>query len=118
MNKAIAAAVLSSAILFSLPVLSSGEEAKKEPGEALFRANCAACHPDGGNIMNPQKTLHKKDRERNGIVTAEDIIRKMRNPGPNPEHPQEWAGMKMFDEKKLSNEDAKKIAAYILKTFE
>jgi hypothetical protein len=44
-------------------------------------------------------------------------VRVIRNPGPVPTHPQEWAGMTMFDEKKISNEDALKIADYILKTF-
>jgi hypothetical protein len=44
-------------------------------------------------------------------------VRVIRNPGPAPTHPQEWAGMTMFDEKKISNEDALKIADYILKTF-
>ena len=68
--------------------------------------------------MNPQKTLHRKDRERNNIVTAEEIVRKMRNPGPSPTHPQEWAGMKMFDQQQVSNDDARKIADYIINTFE
>ena len=77
-------------------------------GEGLFRQNCAMCHPDGGNIINPQKTLHKDVREQNGINTAEDIIKKMRNPAP---------GMSTFDETDLSDKEAKGIAEYILKTF-
>jgi len=77
-------------------------------GEALFKQNCSPCHPDGGNIVNPQKTLHKKDREANGVKTASDIMGKMRNPGP---------GMTKFDENTISDKDAKEIANYILKTF-
>ncbi len=77
-------------------------------GEALFKQNCSPCHADGGNIVNPQKTLHKKDREANGVKTASDIMGKMRNPGP---------GMTKFDENTISDKDAKEIANYILKTF-
>lgn len=104
---------LSPALLFAKDTAETGKS-----GEALFREHCAACHPNGGNILNPKKTLHKKDREANSIMTAEDIIRKMRNPGPFPTHPQEWAGMKMFDEKTISNDNAAKIADYIIKTFQ
>jgi cytochrome c6 len=82
--------------------------AKGSRGEALFKQHCSRCHPDGGNNVHPQKTLHKKDREANGVKSASDIIGKMRNPGP---------GMALFDEKTIPNKDAKKIAEYILKTF-
>ncbi len=82
--------------------------AKERKGEALFKQHCAVCHPDGGNIVNPQFTLHKKDRDAHGVKTAKDIIGKMRNPGP---------GMTKFDEKTISNKDAKEIAEYIMKTF-
>jgi cytochrome c6 len=84
------------------------EKGSVKTGEAKFKALCAVCHPDGGNIMNPKKTLLKQDRETNNIKTTDDIIAKMRNPGP---------GMTKFDEKTLSNKDAQAIAEYILKTF-
>jgi hypothetical protein len=38
--------------------------------------------------------------------------------GPAPTHPQKWAGMTMFDAAKISNDEALKIADYILKTFQ
>lgn len=77
-------------------------------GEDLFKKNCSACHPNGGNIINPQKALHKTNRESNKVNTEEAIIGKMRNPGP---------GMSKFDVNFLPNTDAKAIAEYILKTF-
>jgi cytochrome c6 len=79
-----------------------------QSGEELFKKNCSVCHVDGGNIINPQKTLQKKDREANNIKTANDIIKRMRNPGP---------GMTEFNQKTISDKDAHKIAEYILKTF-
>ena len=77
-------------------------------GEGLFKQYCSVCHVDGGNNVNPQKTLHKKDREANGVKKAADIVAKMRNPGP---------GMTKFDEQTIPDKDAKAIAEYILKTF-
>ena len=94
------------AVLVSATIgTASGED---NNGEALFKQHCAACHPDGGNIVNPLKTLHKKDRDANGIKTSSDIVGKMRNPGP---------GMTQFDEKTIPDKDAVAIAGYILKTF-
>lgn len=77
-------------------------------GKDLFTQHCSACHSDGGNIINPQKSLHKTDREENKVNTVEVIIGKMRNPGP---------GMSKFDTNFLPDADAKVIAEYILKTF-
>jgi len=84
------------------------ETAKGKSGEELFQQHCSTCHPDGGNIVNPQKTLHKKDLDANKIKKPGDIVNKMRHPGP---------GMTQFDKKAVSDKDAKKIAEYILKTF-
>ena len=111
--------LLLSAVSLSLPlVFLSGQVFSADAtGESLFQENCSPCHPGGDNILNRKKTLHKADREANKIFTAEDIVKKMRNPGPAPTHPQDWAGMKMFDKDKISDEDALKIAHYIINTF-
>ena len=84
------------------------QKASSSPGESLFQANCAVCHPNGGNIINPAKTLHQKDRFANNVKTADDIVKKMRNPGP---------GMTKFDETAISDKDAHTIAEYVIKTF-
>lgn len=77
-------------------------------GATLFQQHCAVCHPNGGNIIKPAFTLHKKDLDAHGVKSANDIVGKMRNPGP---------GMTRFDAKTISDKDAKEIAEYILKTF-
>lgn len=82
--------------------------AAAKPGETLFKQYCVACHPDGGNIINPQKSLHKKDLEKNKIMTADDIVKVMRNPGP---------GMSKFDAKTIPDKNARQIAEYILSTY-
>jgi len=83
-------------------------EKKESAGAKLFQQHCAACHPNGGNIIKPAMTLHKKDMDANGVKTAQDIVGKMRNPGP---------GMTRFDAKTISDKDAKEIAQYVLNTF-
>jgi cytochrome c6 len=79
-----------------------------KPGEAEFKEHCAVCHPDGENIITPAKTLHRKTLEANGVKKAEDIIARMRQPGP---------GMSRFDEKTVPDKEARAIAEYIMKTF-
>lgn len=87
---------------------NSISSADGKTGETLFKQHCASCHPDGGNIIDPKKTLSKKNREANGIKSKDDIVKFMRKPGP---------GMTAFDEKILSEKAAKEIAEYILKKF-
>lgn len=77
-------------------------------GEELFKQNCAVCHPDGGNIIKPSRTLHKKDLAKEGIKDWKGVVKFMRNPGE---------GMTKFDAKMISDKDAKAIAEYVLKTF-
>lgn len=87
------------------------EQAKQgeaKSGKTLFKQYCSICHPEGGNNVNPQKPLHKKEREANGVKTASDIVNKMRNPGP---------GMTIFDEKTIPYKDSQAIAEYVLRTF-
>jgi cytochrome c6 len=86
----------------------SSAEASAISGKKEFMEHCAVCHPDGGNIVNAKKTLHKKDREMNNIKSAADIIGKIRNPGP---------GMTRFNKNTVSDAEARAIAKYILSTF-
>ena len=99
--------------LIALALSAGGAVADTKKGEKIdgakeFQEHCVACHAGGGNIINPKKTLSKKDREASGIKTAKDIVKNMRNPGP---------GMTKFDKKAISDKEAKAIAEYILKTF-
>jgi cytochrome c6 len=76
--------------------------------DAIFKEKCAMCHPDGGNAMKADKTLKKKDMEKNGLKKKADIVKYLRKPGP---------GMTAFDEKALPKKDAEELADYIMKTF-
>ena len=83
-------------------------EAQENIGGTLFDEHCVVCHPGGGNVINPKKTLHSSDLTANNITKPEDIIAIMRNPGP---------GMSKFDNEKIPDNFAEKLAEYILKTF-
>lgn len=111
-------ALLTASVFLCAPSLFPEEASEEKSGEKLFKEYCATCHPNGGNTLSPQKTLHKRDLKANNIKTAADIVRNMRNLGPFPTHPQEWAGVRMFDKRTIPDEDALKIADYILNTFE
>jgi len=108
MKKIILSAVVIVFVLGMGISVSAQKKAASKTGETKFNELCAMCHPDGGNIVNPKKTLHKKDRETNNVRTEADIIKIMRHPGP---------GMTMFDEKTVPDDQAKEIAKYILMTF-
>ena len=99
--------VVSVALVLSAAGLNAAEK-KESAGAKLFQQHCAACHPNGGNIIKPAMTLHKKDLNANGVKTAKDIVGKMRNPGP---------GMTRFDAKTVSDKDAMEIAQYVEKSF-
>ncbi len=88
----------------AVPTLYAAEKS----GETLFNEYCSACHAKGENIINSQKTLYRIDREANGVRKPQDIVKKMRNPGP---------GMSRYGKNMISDGDALKIGEYIIKTF-
>lgn len=77
-------------------------------GEDLFKEHCSTCHPDGGNIINPGKTLRKDHRDAHRIISKTDIVEKMRHPGK---------GMTSWSAATLPDSEAETIADYIIKTF-
>lgn len=104
--------VIVSALTVAFAAIASHAAAGGNPqglsGEQLFEIHCSGCHSNGGNMVNPSKTLQKMIREANGVKTAKDIVRIMRNPGK---------GMMKFTSDDLSDRDAKAIAEYIIATF-
>lgn len=102
-----AVAVLSLTVV-AAPGFCAAKPAQNIDGKKLFDQHCAACHPNGGNIINKQKTLSKKGMAARGVKTEKDIVAKMRNPG---------TGMTKFDAHQIPDPEAKAIASYILKSF-
>jgi cytochrome c6 len=108
MKKVLTVWIAAVLIILLLGVGPPGAASEIPAGEQAFLTNCAVCHRDGGNIINPAKTLHRNILKANGITKPADIIAKMRNPGP---------GMTTFDKKTVPDKTARAIAEYILKTF-
>jgi cytochrome c6 len=109
MKKGLVALVALLAVsLFATSGQADTKKGAKINGANEFKEHCAVCHPNGGNIINPQKKLDKKSLAADNVKTTKDIINKMRNPGP---------GMTKFDTKSISNKEAKAIADYIQKAF-
>lgn len=108
MKRLLAIFILLMAACTFVKISSANEESKRGIGENLFNQYCLMCHPDGGNIFNAQKSLHRNDLNSHNIKKIEDIVNIMRNPGP---------GMPSFDEDKIPDDLAKKIAEYIFDTF-
>lgn len=109
MKKTLLSTVLLLAVCVSASTgLCDTRKGGKIDGKKEFEEHCAVCHPNGGNIINKMKPLDSKSLKANGVKNAKDIIAKMRNPGP---------GMTKFDDKTISNKEAKAIADYIMKAF-
>ena len=43
-------------------------------GSQIFAQNCAACHINGGNVVNGAKTLKKADLEKYDMYSTDKII--------------------------------------------
>ena len=93
--------VLMVTVVSVVTMMSATSFAAGVSSEALFKDKCAACHPDGGNIMKPGATIK-------GMKNSAKIVTQIRKGG---------GGMPAFDAKTISNADAKKLAGYIIKTF-
>lgn len=93
--------ILVASVVLSIGMLSTALFAAENNGEAVFKAKCASCHPDGGNVMKPKVTIR-------GIKNSKKIITQIRKGG---------GGMPAFDAKAISDTDAKLLADYIIKTF-
>ena len=93
--------IILATLVLTTALLASAASAATAGGEAIFKAKCASCHPDGGNIMKPAATLK-------GIRDSKKITGKIRKGG---------GGMPVYDDKAISDADAKQLADYIIKTF-
>lgn len=79
-----------------------------QKGETLYKQFCSSCHPDGGNVTDPENNLRRATLKAKKINKPEDIVSIMRKP---------VSRMLSFDTATISDDDAKSIAEYILATF-
>ena len=67
------------ALSIAFPLTIAGSAGANE----VFDKNCASCHKDGGNIMNPDKTLSKESLEANGANSV-DAVKTLVSDGKAP----------------------------------
>ncbi|UFP94818.1 c-type cytochrome [Gloeobacter morelensis] len=79
-------------------------ELNQTSGEKIFKANCAACHAGGNNIVEPEKTLKKEALARFGMDSQGAIIKQVTG-GKN--------AMPAFGGE-LSTEEIRQVASYVL----
>ncbi|MBW4696659.1 MAG: c-type cytochrome [Aphanocapsa lilacina HA4352-LM1] len=58
-------------------VILAGAQPELAAGEKIFKANCAACHAGGNNIVEPEKTLKKEALARFGMDSQAAIIKQV-----------------------------------------
>ncbi len=79
-----------------------------ERGAAVFKANCAGCHAQGGNIVRRGKNLKLKALHKNKVDTQAAIALLVAN-GKN--------NMSAYGDK-LSTQEIEDVAAYVLQRAE
>lgn len=95
-------AIILAVALFTFSLSSPALAGDAAAGEAVFKANCIACHKGGKNTINPTKTLSIADLEKNGKDSVEAIIKQVTNgAGAMP-------NFKRLGEEKIAN-----VAAYV-----
>jgi mono/diheme cytochrome c family protein len=78
-----------------------------QAGERIYNANCSACHPQGGNIINPNLPLRNAPQLAE-LSTFIDFIR-------NPHNPDGSKGiMPAFPVSRISDEQGNRLYEYIL----
>lgn len=100
-------ALLAASLAIGTPQLPA--VADVSAGEAVFQLKCAACHAQGGNAINPMKTLKAPALEASGFATQEAIVRLVSNgKGQMPSY-----GPKAPPFARLTDEQIADVAEYV-----
>lgn len=107
----ITAARAASAIAATAACLLTQQPAfSAEAGLVIFESKCAACHADGGNVINPGKTLSAQALEKNKYSTQEAVVNLVRNgKGQMPKYQGAIPAISRLDDQQLED-----VAAYVL----
>jgi len=92
------------ALFYNTPVLA----ADLAEGAKIFQAQCAGCHPNGGNIIRRGKNLKLRALKRNKVDSIESISDLVTN-GKN--------NMSAYGDR-LSKIEIENVSAYVLKMAE
>ena len=93
--------IIMAAVLLMTGMGLGAEKGKGKTGQEEFQANCAVCHPEGGNVIKPDKPLKGSDKLKDFKIFQAWI----RNPVPP---------MTAFTTVQISEQQARAIYDYIL----
>lgn len=96
-------------IVFLLLMVPSVAMSMDGEGKRLFDRFCNGCHYGGGNIIRKDKPLTRFHLKANGLDSVDALVRKIRTGGQ---------GMPRYGTDQIPETDARRIAAYILETFQ
>ena len=103
--RAASATIIGSALLLGGPAWAASEQ-----GVAIFEAKCAACHENGGNVLQRGKTLFPEALQANGYATEPEIIKLLVNgKGQMPKYQGAIPPVS-----KLTDEEIAEVANYVL----
>ena len=104
---ALMTAILLAGVL-GIPSIALAASAPPADGAAIFRANCAGCHPNGGNIIRRGKTLKQRALQRHGVdslATVTTLVKQGKN------------NMSAYADR-LSEAEIEAVATYVLERAE
>ena len=107
MQKILAALIIALTLLVLFPA-NPAWAADTANGAKVFAANCAACHPGGGNIIRGWKNLKQRALSRNKMNSTEAIASMVQNG--------KYAMPAYKD--RLSAQQIEDVAAYVLEQAE
>ena len=96
----------------ALCMLTHQPAAVADTGAVIFETKCAACHANGGNVLNPQKTLDAKALEKFKYNEQAAVVQLLKNgKGQMPKYQGAIPPIS-----RLSDEDIEAVAQYVLDT--
>ena len=99
-------AALAASLIWSAPCLPAVADA----GAAIFEAKCVACHVQGGNVLNPGKTLSREALQKNAYTEQASIVNLLRvGKGQMPKYQGSIPPVS-----RLTDEELEEVASYVL----
>ena len=109
MSKTIAVIAIAIALFFApVGAVNAATESNLDNGSAIFKANCAGCHINGGNIVRRGKNLKLKTLHKRKVDTEDAIATLVTN----------GKGLMSAYGDKLTPEEIANVSAYVLQRAE
>ena len=108
MSKIIALIAIAFIFFISIDPVAAAPVANLDNGAEIFKANCAACHKNGGNIVRRGKNLKLKTLHKRQVDTEDAIATLVTN----------GKGIMSAYGDKLTPEEIANVSAYVLQRAE